>query len=189
MRSTCGVRNAIVGAMGQRLRSLGIIWFALLLSVGMFAVALIFARSSPNAPTDFAHSAVASTYLVGLGAFACVAALASLLVPRLLLKRGLAGSGGSSDSLASGFGDSGSISLEDLAAFQASFIAGMALSESVAMFGFVLGYLGFGLGAIAPFFGVSALLMLARFPSRHRITRALRKARSGGSSSSSYSSY
>lgn len=184
------MHNAIVGAMEQRFRSLAIIWFALLLAVGMFAVVLIFVRSSPNAPTDFAHSAIANTYLVGLGVFASVSAVASLLVPRLLLKRRLAGSGGSSDNLASGFGGgSSSISLEDFVAFQTSFILGMALSESVAMFGFVLGYLGFGPRAIAPFFGVSALLMLARFPSRRRITRALRKARAGGSSSSSYSSY
>lgn len=43
-------------------------------------------------------------------------------------------------------------------------ILGLALTESVAMFGFVLAFLGHPIVAYAPFFGVSWLCFLLRFP-------------------------
>ena len=48
--------------------------------------------------------------------------------------------------------------------FFTPFILGMALSESVAVFGVVLGFLGFDLLYVLPFFAVAWVLMVIRFP-------------------------
>lgn len=56
------------------------------------------------------------------------------------------------------------------------FILGMALAESVAIFGFVLGFLGFPLPQFVPFFGVCWALMLFHFPRLGAIERAVETA-------------
>jgi hypothetical protein len=53
--------------------------------------------------------------------------------------------------------------------FQTPFILALALSESVAMFGFVLGWLGAPLPVAGAFFAASWVLLLARFPTRSRV--------------------
>lgn len=53
--------------------------------------------------------------------------------------------------------------------FQTQFILSLALSEAVALFGFMLGHLGFSLVQFVPFFAVSLALMALRFPTEERI--------------------
>ena len=54
---------------------------------------------------------------------------------------------------------------------QTPFILGLALGESVSLFGFVLGYLGFPLPFVLPFFVASWGLMAVQFPNRAAILR------------------
>lgn len=56
------------------------------------------------------------------------------------------------------------------------FILGCALNESVALFGFVLGFLGFPLLTILPFFVISWLMMLPRFPTERAFLGPLARA-------------
>jgi hypothetical protein len=54
-------------------------------------------------------------------------------------------------------------------AFQTPFILGIALSESIVINGFLLGFLGYGLRFAAPFFAVGLALLLVRFPTKDRV--------------------
>jgi hypothetical protein len=56
------------------------------------------------------------------------------------------------------------------------FILGCALNESVALFGFVLGFLGEPLLVVLPFFVASWLMMLPRFPTERGFLRPLARA-------------
>ncbi|MBX7193852.1 MAG: hypothetical protein K1X94_17500 [Sandaracinaceae bacterium] len=58
----------------------------------------------------------------------------------------------------------------------APFILRLALNESVALFGFVLGYLGHPLTVWLPFFVVSWTMMAFRFPTERGLLRPLAKA-------------
>jgi hypothetical protein len=60
-----------------------------------------------------------------------------------------------------------------LPAFQTAFILGMALSESVTLFGYVLGNLGFAPSTCAPFFAAGTLFCLVRYPSDQAILAGL----------------
>lgn len=62
-----------------------------------------------------------------------------------------------------------------LATYQTSLILGMAMAESVALFGFVLGFLGFAPLQVLPFWIVAWLLMLSRFPNDKAIDEPLEK--------------
>jgi hypothetical protein len=64
-----------------------------------------------------------------------------------------------------------------LVRFQTPFILGMALAESIGLFGLMIGFLGGPPIAYAPFFGVSTALMLSKFPTLPRIERALERAK------------
>lgn len=54
-------------------------------------------------------------------------------------------------------------------AYQTPFILGMALSEAIALFGFVLGFLGHPLPYFIPFFVFAWVLMLVRFPTEKAV--------------------
>ena len=56
------------------------------------------------------------------------------------------------------------------------FILEMALSEAVAVFGFVLGFLGYPPVMFLPFFGLSWLAMAARFPTPGKVIGPLERA-------------
>lgn len=56
------------------------------------------------------------------------------------------------------------------------FILGVALNESVALFGFVLGFLGHSLLTVLPFFLTAWLMMLPRFPTERMFLRPLARA-------------
>src|SRR5690606_33400148 len=58
-------------------------------------------------------------------------------------------------------------------AYQAPFIVGLALAESVALFGFVLGFLGAPLSIVVPLFVTSWILIASRFPTVERVVGPL----------------
>lgn len=62
------------------------------------------------------------------------------------------------------------------ALYNTRFILEMALSESVALFGFVLGFLGHPLVVFLPFFVVSWVAMALRFPTPKKIFGPLERA-------------
>jgi hypothetical protein len=53
--------------------------------------------------------------------------------------------------------------------FQPSFVLSLALSEAVALFGFILGFLGFGAHIWAPFMAFGAILIMLRFPTEQKV--------------------
>ena len=63
-----------------------------------------------------------------------------------------------------------------LQAFLSPFLVGMAMAESVSLFGFVLGFLGFGVVVVAPFFAVGAGLQATRFPTEAAIEGPFERA-------------
>lgn len=60
--------------------------------------------------------------------------------------------------------------------YQTRMILELALSESVALFGLILAFMGFGLYRAAPLFAAAAVLMLLRFPTRDRVLSAYEEA-------------
>jgi F0F1-type ATP synthase membrane subunit c/vacuolar-type H+-ATPase subunit K len=54
------------------------------------------------------------------------------------------------------------------AMYQTAAILGLALTESVALFGFVLAFLGFSPASYMPFFGVAWIIFVLRFPQSTR---------------------
>jgi len=63
-----------------------------------------------------------------------------------------------------------------LGAYVTPFILAMALSESVGMLGFALGFLGAPTDVVLPLFGASLILQAARFPSSITVRRAVVRA-------------
>ncbi len=61
-------------------------------------------------------------------------------------------------------------------AFQTPFILGLALSESIVINGFLLGFMGYGLRFAAPFFAVGLVLLLVRFPTKDRVAGMFEEA-------------
>ena len=55
--------------------------------------------------------------------------------------------------------------------YLAALIVALALAESVAIFGLVLGFLGAPPTVVVPFFVVAWILMIIRFPTRERVDR------------------
>ncbi len=60
---------------------------------------------------------------------------------------------------------------------QTTFIIGMALCESIALLGFVLGFMGEPPAKYLPFFAVALLLMATKFPRTSAVARALERAK------------
>ncbi len=63
------------------------------------------------------------------------------------------------------------------ARFQTPFIFGMALAESINLFGFILGFMGAPPYAYAPFFALGLGLMGSKFPRLVTITSALERVK------------
>ena len=63
-----------------------------------------------------------------------------------------------------------------LQAFLSPFIVSMAMAESVSLFGFVLGFLGFDLAVVAPFFVVGAGLQATRYPTEAAVEGPFERA-------------
>jgi len=87
-----------------------------------------------------------------LGLAAVSTAGASLLVPRIMLRRRVNGQSAG----------------QEERNYLTELIVTLALAESVAIFGLVLGFLGAPARVAVPFFAVTWVLMLLRFPSAER---------------------
>jgi hypothetical protein len=61
--------------------------------------------------------------------------------------------------------------------FQTPFLLGMALAESINLFGFTLGYMGAHPYAYAPFFALGLALMVSKYPRLVTITSALERVK------------
>lgn len=64
-----------------------------------------------------------------------------------------------------------------LTRFQTPFLLGMALAESISLFGFMLGFMHASAMVYAPFFAVGAALMLSKFPTAARIREAVERVK------------
>lgn len=154
----------------DKLKVMRILWVALLSSPALFLVVgylVVQERQEVLTPEPLLLPVLAAT---ALGS-----AMASVLLPRVLLRPALLGLRlPLTDAPAPGpsrgrrrtrrFTDSSSARSKLLATVQTHFILGMALAESVALQGFVLWFLGFPFIYAAPFFAVSWGLMLVKFP-------------------------
>ena len=164
-----------------------ILWGALFTSTCLFIAVLLFQQQSGLLPTD-------PTDPIMLPAFAVVAlgiAVASVLFPRHLHRTSLElaklevvtevderGGGVLFRDAAPTirvFADQDTARRSAFVKFHTPFILGMALSESIALFGFVLGMLGFPLLHVLPFWIVCWALMIVRFPTLKRVLGPLEK--------------
>lgn len=151
-----------------------ILWFALLMSQGMYLGILHVPGlvQPPSAPPD-------PMLLYVFGGSAFMAGVASFLVPFGIRKNigrstrvatveavGAARSASFRETHAAprAFEDRDAALREGLRRGFAPFIISLALTESIALIGFTLGFLGHPLFVFLPFFIVAWLLMLARFP-------------------------
>jgi F0F1-type ATP synthase membrane subunit c/vacuolar-type H+-ATPase subunit K len=80
---------------------------------------------------------------------------ASLIAPRMMLRR-------PRSDASTGPADGGYVT---------TLIVALALAESVAIFGLVLGFLGAPPTIVVPFFAVAWILMIIRFPTKERVDR------------------
>jgi hypothetical protein len=122
----------------KNLFTLRILWAAITCSTLMFLLVLTVAQLPPQTPVPVMVPAF------GVTALGCIGA--GIVIPRMALKQPAHTIQGS------------------LVRFQTAAILGLALTEAVALFGFVLGYLGFAPIMFMPFFVVAWLIFILRFP-------------------------
>jgi len=96
------------------------------------------------------------TLLYPLAFAAVTTAGASLMAPRMMLRRRPAR-------------DTSTVTHDG--SYLTTLIVALALAESVAIFGLVLGFLGAPPTVVVPFFVVAWILMIIRFPTRERVDR------------------
>lgn len=154
-----------------QLRTLKILWLALFASLAGYVMVVVFARGMPQPPLQAAALGANSSALIGALALAAVgAAGASFILPRVMLKAVMKKLDAQFEPL----------SARELGLYRGPFVIGVALSQSVALFGLVLGVLHYGAVDYVPFFVAGALLMLAHYPLASRVRVALDRARGGG---------
>jgi len=156
-----------------------IIWFALLASTFIYLVVMFVATPPRDAPPD-------QTMAMALAMVALTTAAISVLMPRMMFKKSISmmklPTRELVDPNASPILRDEAPKLrvyEDLNAarravtgrFFTPFILGMALSEAVAIYGLVLGFLGHPPSISLPFFVIAWILMLPRFPREDAVMR------------------
>jgi len=171
-----------------RLRVPRILWGAMFASTCVFIVVLYFQQRTGALPTE-------PTEPIMLPAFAAVAlgiAIVSVLYPRHLHRtslelgklevvtevdeRGGAALFRDAAPTIRVFANPDEARRSAFVKYNTPFILGMAQSESIALFGFALGMLGFPLLHVLPFWLVCWVLMIIRFPTLERILGPLEKA-------------
>jgi hypothetical protein len=159
------------------LRTARVMWVGILVSVGLFYVVLRMAKhpSAPDDPISFPIFA----------ALALSGGFASLLLPPYLHRQGTlraaletrdAESAISADSTTTTrrvFVDPGKARGVAQKLYQSSLVLSLALSESVALVGLVLGMRGFPEERVLPFFVASVGLIALRFPRANAPERML----------------
>lgn len=155
-----------------------IMWGAMFASTVMFLVVLLVVK--PQQTPD-------NALLLGLGAVALITAALSFAIPRNLHIQALARTKLeiSEEPDESGmpmpgnprtrrvFANPKQAATRAIMLWQTPFILSLALSESVSIYGFVLGFVGFPLPVVLPFFVVSWLLFAVRFPTESKVLNPL----------------
>lgn len=161
-----------------------ILWGAILMSVVLFLVVLQIVPRPPASPDPV----LAPTF----AAVALAIAVVSFLLPRHLHRSMLAkvevpvtteadpGAFGSFYREAAPsrriIADREAAHRAAVACFMTPHVLRLALSESIALFGFVLGFLGHAPPVWAPFFAVGAVLIAIRFPTARQMIKPLEEA-------------
>jgi hypothetical protein len=165
-----------------RLQVMRIIWIALMVSVVLYDVMLVQLRKQHDPSGD-----VPPHLPEMLALLAVVIAIVSFVLPRRLftvaLKRVDVKVAEEPGEVVGSFRESAPVRravsnpevavLAALAGFQSPFLVGMALCESIALFGFLLGFLGESMKVALGFFLVSLALMAVRYPRVTTMTRAI----------------
>jgi len=171
--------------MAQRLMTVRILWFSLLVSTAMFLVVLVFAKNPepnrmPILPPAF-------------GVMALGLAVLSFVIPGQVQRTACARASlqltEQADPNASSvipyrdapkrlvFADLEQASRAAFVAYQPAMIIGCSLCEAIALSGFVIAYMGHPLPLALPFFALSWLLFALRFPTLARVRGPLEKAK------------
>jgi hypothetical protein len=168
-----------------------ILWAAIFGSTILFLGVLVFLEPAPPEPPQ-------PILFVALSAAALAALIASFVVPPMALRQALARSKLESrretvvDPTPTGsdvlpYREAATITRtvaskpmqarqSALVAYQTGLIFGLAMSEAVALFGFMLHFLGFPLLWALPFFVVSWISMALRFPTPERVLAPFERA-------------
>jgi hypothetical protein len=159
-----------------------IIWIALMVSVVLYDVMLVQLRKQRGPSNDMPPHLPEMLALL-----AVVIAVVSIVLPRRLfavaLKQVDAKVAEEPGEVVGSFRESAPVQrvvsnpeeaiLGALAVFQSPFLVGMALCESIALFGFMLGFLGESMKVAVGFFLVSLSLMAVRYPRVASMTQAI----------------
>lgn len=124
------------------LNALRMLWLGIAGSSGLLMVVLQMARRPPSPPPVM-------TMVLALAACAVACLLASVLLPMATFRAQLARG-----------------RLISAPMFTTGAVLGLALTEAVALFGFVLGFLNAPMTTYLPFFAAAWLVFLLRFPRR-----------------------
>ena len=146
-----------------------IIWTALLFSQFMYAFLLFGVLSSQwdNAETRFFPD-FHDTFELVICAVAVVVAVISVKLPPFLARSMKSGSSNTSLAEAAEEPTEETVTREHFAAF----VVGLALMESICLYGFALAMTKHAAGLILPFMAVSVLLFLKNFPSNSKKFRS-----------------
>lgn len=143
-------------SLDARLMTLRTLWAAMTVSTLLMAGVEVHLRGATPAPPP-----PPATTLYGLTVAAAVVAVVSLVLPRRLYAQAVAQRGKRIEGAAT------DAQLADrLPLFMTPFILGVALSEAVSTFGFLVGRLGGERAHALALLGAGTLLTLARFPTR-----------------------
>ncbi len=124
-----------------------VLWAALFTSTLIYLVVLELVEVQAGASWE--------TLVYPLAFIAAATGGASLLLPRFMYKQ-------------SQSGDSAS---QKQSRYITTLILALALAESIAIFGLVLGFLGAPATVVVPFFAVAWVLMIIRFPTQEKLDR------------------
>lgn len=171
-------RNGRAAAGPMNLMVARILWGALLSTHFIYLVVLATVRGNGSAP----QQAPAQTMVLTMAAMAVGNAVMSFVVPRLVYARAVAANPPETREAVMGeavggtpgfrtaapsqrvFSDAAAARRQAVQLFQAPFIVGMAMAESVSLFGFVLGFLGAEWAQVLPFFALGIVAQAVRFP-------------------------
>ncbi|MBK8996524.1 MAG: hypothetical protein IPM35_12355 [Myxococcales bacterium] len=171
--------------MHPRLVTPRILWGALLASTVLFLAVLFFVPHEHAAPMPILPPAL-GVVAIGLGIFSFVLPMQQ---QRTVLQQAKVEITEAPDPNASGvipyrdapkrrvFADPKAAENKAFACYQTPLILGCALSEAIAIFGFMLGFLGHPPALFLPFFVASWVLIAVRFPTLARVRGPLEKAK------------
>lgn len=168
------------------LQVMRILWAGLAGSVVVYDVVLVVVRKDPNrAVPEMTPHLPEMLAVVALGI-----AVASFVLPRKFLADGIARLNvpvtEEPGEAIGGFRESAPVRrvvtnpeqavVSALPVFQTPFLVGMALCEAIALFGFMLGFMGARMPVAVGFFLLSLALMAVKFPRLSSITGAIERA-------------